>query len=284
MTHAPAPPAPQPLLGGRGHDPAGMGDRRFGRRNWRGLATLASRETRRFLNVWSQTLAAPLITAGLFLLIFSIAIGPSRPDVMGVPFLEFLAPGIMMMTVIQNAFANTSSSLVVAKVQGNIVDTLMPPLSGGELVAGYVAGGVARGLVVALVMILVAALFLGQGLAHPLWVLAFVVLGSAMLGGLGLLAAIWAEKFDQMAAITNFVVTPLAFLSGTFYSVDAMPPAMAVLIHWNPVFYLIDGARYGTIGASDSSPWLGLAVCAGTTALVLAVCWWAFRTGYRLKP
>ena len=280
MTDAPA----EPLLGGRSHDPAGMGDRRFGTRNWRGTATLAERETRRFLNVWSQTLAAPLITAGLFLLIFSIAIGPSRPDVMGVPFLQFLAPGIMMMTVIQNAFANTSSSLVVAKVQGNIVDTLMPPLSGGELVAGYVAGGVARGLVVAVVMILVAALALGQGLAHPVWVLTFVVLGSAMLGGLGLLAAIWAEKFDQMAAITNFVVTPLAFLSGTFYSVDAMPELMARLIHWNPVFYLIDGARYGTIGASDSSPWLGLAVCAGTTALVLGACWWAFRTGYRLKP
>ncbi len=274
----------EPLLGGRSHDPAGMGRRRFGSRNWRGTATLAERETRRFLNVWSQTLAAPLITAGLFLLIFSIAIGPSRPDVMGVPFLQFLAPGILMMTVIQNAFANTSSSLVVAKVQGNIVDTLMPPLSAGELVAGYVAGGVARGAVVAAVMALVAALFLGQGVAHPLALAAFVALGSAMLGGLGLLAAIWAEKFDQLAAITNFVITPLAFLSGTFYSVEAMPPLMARLIHFNPVFYLIDGARHGVLGRSDSDPLLGLAVCGATTLVVLAACWAAFRTGYRLKP
>jgi len=261
-----------------------MGARRFGRWNSLGLYTLAEREIRRFLNVWTQTLLAPLATAGLFLAVFALAIGPARGDVMGVPFLQFLAPGILMMTVIQNAFANTSSSIVVSKVQGNIVDTLMPPLSPAELVAGYVAGGVARGVLVAATTGVVMLVVTGSGLTHPVWALVFVVLGAAMLSGLGIVAAIFAEKFDQMAAITNFIVTPLAFLSGTFYSIESLPDTMQRLIHVNPVFYLIDGLRYGTIGTSDSSPWLGLAVCIGATAAILALCWHWFRIGYRMKP
>jgi ABC-2 type transport system permease protein len=261
-----------------------MGERRFGRWNALGLYTLSEREVRRFLNVWTQTLLAPLITAGLFLAVFALAIGPARGDVMGVPFLQFLAPGIVMMTVIQNAFANTSSSIVVSKVQGNIVDTLMPPLSPAELVAGYVAGGVARGVLVAFTSGVVMLLVTGAGLAHPVWALAFILLGSALLSGIGIVAAIYAEKFDQMAAITNFIVTPLAFLSGTFYSIDALPPVMNTIIHLNPVFYLIDGLRFGTIGASDSSPWLGLLVCTSFTAAVFALCWHWFRIGYRMKP
>ncbi|WP_245867003.1 ABC transporter permease [Oceaniglobus roseus] len=260
-----------------------MGSRRFGRVNWLGVQTLAEREVRRFLGVWTQTLLAPLITAGLFLTVFSLAIGPSRGDVMGVPFVQFLAPGILMMTVIQNAFANTSSSIMVAKVQGNIVDTLMPPLSAGELVVGYMAGAVGRGLFVAVAIWLVMAVFLGTGLAHPFWALTFVVLGAAFLGGLGIVAAIFATKFDQMAAITNFIITPLSFLSGTFYSIETLPPAMFYLTHANPVFYLIDGVRFGIIGRSDSSPWLGLVIVLFCTALVLALCWHWFRKGYRLK-
>ncbi|MFD1913402.1 ABC transporter permease [Halodurantibacterium flavum] len=261
-----------------------LGIRRFGRVNWLGMRTLAEREIRRFLSVWQQTLAAPLVTAGLFIGIFALAIGPARGEVMGVPFLHFLAPGILMMTVIQNAFANTSSSIVIAKVQGNIVDTLMPPLSAGELVAGYVAGGVARGLLVAVVIGLVMVLVLGMGVAHPLWALAFVLLGATMLSALGIIAAIYANKFDQMAAITNFVVTPLSFLSGTFYSAEVLPEPMYTITHWNPVFYLIDGVRYGIIGQSDSSPVLGLVVCTGVSAGLLALCWYWFRIGYRMKP
>ncbi len=257
--------------------------RRFGTVNWMGLWTLAQRETLRFLAVWTQTLLAPLITAGLFLLIFNIAVGPGRPDVMGVPFLTFLAPGIMMMTVIQNAFANTSSSMVISKVQGNIVDTLMPPLSPLEILLGYLAGGIARGVLIALVVAAALALVLGVVPVHPLVALAFVVLGGAFMGGLGLFAGIFANKFDQMAAITNFIVTPLAFLSGTFYSVEALPPLLNRLSHANPVFYLIDGLRYGMIGVSDSSPLLGLAVCGGATLAVCAVTWQMLRTGYRLK-
>ncbi len=261
-----------------------MGARRFGRWNVVGLRTLALREIRRFTAVWTQTLLAPLVTAGLFLGVFSLAIGPTRGEVMGVPFVEFLAPGILMMTVIQNAFANTSSSIMISKVQGNIVDTLMPPLSPVELVAGYIAGGIARGLLVAATVALVFMAVLGQGLAHPLWALVFAVLGSALLGGLGIAAAILAEKFDHMAAITNFLVVPLSFLSGTFYSIERLPGWMQTVTHLNPVFYLIDGTRYGVIGVSDSSPWLGLAVCGAATAGVLWLCWHWFRTGYRLKP
>lgn len=260
-----------------------LGVRRFGRVNWLGLGTLAQREVLRFTNVWTQTVLAPMVTAGLFLLIFTIAIGPNRGDVMGVPFLTFLAPGILMMTVIQNAFANTSSSMVVSKVQGNIVDTLMPPLSPTELVLGYLAGGIVRGLVVA--VIIAGSLWITLGLVPqaPLVALVFVVFGSAFMGALGLMAGIFANKFDQMAAITNFVVTPLAFLSGTFYSVEALPPVLDDIIHWNPVFYLIDGLRFGMIGVSDSSPVLGLAIATGATFVVSLGVWQMFRTGYRLK-
>ncbi len=262
----------------------GMGARRFGRVNWLGLAALADREIRRFLVVWTQTLLAPLVTAGLFLAVFSLAIGPTRGEVLGVPFLAFLAPGILMMTVIQNSFANTSSSIVISKVQGNIVDTLMPPLSALELVLGYLAGGLIRGLVVGTVIISAMVLLLGQGVAHPIWLLAFLTLGAALLGALGIAAGIISNKFDQIAAITNFIVVPLSFLSGTFYSISTLPPLLETLSRLNPVFYLIDGARYGMIGASDSSPLTGLVVVASSCLLVSGVCWHWFRSGYRLKP
>ncbi|MGC9420301.1 MAG: ABC transporter permease [Rhodovulum sp.] len=262
---------------------AGMGVRRFGRVNWLGLYTLSAREIQRFMAVWTQTLAAPLATAALFLGVFSLAIGPTRGEVMGVPFIQFLAPGILMMTVIQNAFANTSSSIVISKVQGNIVDTLMPPLSAAELLIGYTAGGVARGLLVAVAVGGLMILVLGMGVAHPVWALVFVLLGSAFLSGLGIVAAVFANKFDQMAAITNFIVTPLSFLSGTFYSIERLPQTMQVITHFNPVFYLIDGVRYGIIGQSDSSPWLGLAVCTASTGVVMALCWYWLKTGYRMK-
>jgi len=234
--------------------------------------------------VYTQTVLAPLVTAGLFMMIFSIAIGPRRGDVMGVGFSVFIAPGILMMSVIQNAFANTSSSIVIGKVQGNIVDTLMPPLSASELLIGYLAGAVARGLIVALAIGVGLFLFLGIIPQHPLWAVGFVVLGAAFIGGLGIIAGIFANKFDQMAAITNFVITPLAFLSGTFYSVADLPPGLREVTHLNPVFYLIDGVRFGVIGVSDSSPWLGLLVTVVSTAAVSLIAWRMFASGYRLKP
>lgn len=263
---------------------ARFGERRFGRVNWLGMRTLARREILRFVSVWQQTLLAPLITAGLFLTVFALAFGQDRGPVMGVPYLAFLAPGILMMTVIQNAFANTSSSIIIAKVQGNIVDTLMPPISPLETLAGYLIGAAARSLVVAVVIALGIGLTIGRWPAHPGILMLYVLLGALLLGGLGIAAAVYANKFDQMAAITNFIVTPLSFLSGTFYSADVLPPFFRALTHWNPVFYLIDGARFGMIGASDAPIGQGVAVIAAFTVLVLGLCWNWLRTGYRMKP
>lgn len=261
-----------------------MGVRRFGRVNWLGLYTLARREIMRFMNVWQQTVFAPLMTAGLFVAVFALALGRDRGEVMGLPYLNFLAPGILMMTVIQNAFANTSSSIISSKMQGNIVDTLMPPLSAAEILAGYLAGALVRALIVAAAITVGMVWLLGQGVAHPLWALTFVLLGAALMGGLGLLGGIVAQKFDQMAAITNFIVTPLSFLSGTFYSVQALPQPFAALAHWNPIFYLIDGARFGFVGVSDVPPLRGLLVSLLAVALVLGLVYRLLRSGYRMKP
>jgi len=260
-----------------------MGERRFGAVNWLGLTTLIRREVQRFLSVYTQTIMAPVATAGLFMLVFTLAFGRGREGLGGMSFEAFLAPGILMMTVIQNAFANTSSSLMIAKVQGNVVDTLMPPLSAGEILTGYVAGGVIRGLVCAVAVGVILFPVVGVGLAHGLWAVLFVLLASTMLSLIGLLAAIHAEKFDQLAAITNFVVTPLSFLSGTFYSIEALPEAFQAMSHANPFFYAIDGFRYGALGVSDSSPWVGALIL---VAVNLALWWGAWRllaSGYRLK-
>ena len=257
--------------------------RRFGKFNRIGTWTLIERECRRFLSIWVQTLLAPMITAGLFLLIFAIAIGERRSDVLGVPYLQFLAPGLLMMTVIQNAFANTSSSLMSAKIQGNIVDTLMPPLSAGEILTGYIVGGIVRSVLIALVVGFGMLLVLGVGVAHPIWTIVFVILGGPFMGGLGILAGIYANKFDQMSAITNFNVTPLAFLSGTFYSITALPDALEAVTRANPMFYLIDGVRYGVLGVSDHSPWIGLPVTFIAATAVLWLSWRWLKAGYRLK-
>jgi len=260
-----------------------MGVRRFGQVNWIGTWTLIERECKRFMNVWSQTILAPLINSALLLMVFTIAIGPNRGDVMGVPFMTFLAPGILTMTVIQNAFSNTSSSITSAKMGGNIVDTLMPPLSAIELVVGYVLGAVVRGFLVGTAIALGCLVFLDVAVQNLAWVLTFVFAGSVLMGGLGMIAGIYANKFDQLSAIQNFLVTPLAFLSGTFYSIEALPPALQTLSHINPFFYIIDGVRYGMIGVSDSSPWLGLGVVALSCVVVLFTCWRWMDRGYRLK-
>jgi len=260
-----------------------MGQRRFGRVNWLGLWTLIEREVRRFFSVYTQTILAPVATSVLFMTVFTVAFGGRRGEVLGLPFEQFLAPGILMMVVIQNAFANTSSSVMISKIQGNIVDTLMPPLSPGEILLGYVAGGAVRGLVCALAVMVVIFPWAGIWPHAPLWLLFFALSGSVMLALLGLLAAIYAEKFDQMSAITNFVITPLSFLSGTFYSIEALPGPFHTLSQINPFFYLIDGARYGALGVSDASPWIGVAATmAINDALWVMTLGWLAR-GYRLK-
>jgi ABC-2 type transport system permease protein len=259
-----------------------MGIRRFGAVNWIGLAALYAREVRRFASISSQTVLAPALTSVLFMLVFSLAFGARRGDMAGIGFTTFLAPGILMMSVIQNSFANSSSSIIVAKIQGNIVDTLMPPLSPGELLAGYALGGATRGVVCAAVTGAVIFPFAGVGMAHPLWAIGFVLSGSLMLALMGVLAGIYAAN-DQMSAITNFVITPLSFLSGTFYSITVLPEPFLTLSQFNPFFYLIDGFRYGAVGVSDADPVLGLALTMTLNLVLAALGWRWLSRGYRLK-
>jgi ABC-2 type transport system permease protein len=248
-----------------------------------GLWTLYLKEVRRFLKVPGQTLLAPVVTTLMFLLIFALALGRSGRTIEGLPFLQFLAPGLIMMAVIQNAFANTSASILIGKIQGNIVDLLMPPLRPAELMFGLVAGGVTRGLVVAVVVTLAMLPTVSLGIAHPLLVLFFALSGSLMLALLGLLGGLWAERFDQMATVTNFVITPLSFLSGTFYSIAELPGPFLLAAHLNPFFYLIDGLRYGFTGHADGSILIGaIAVSAVNLALWLLAHALIAR-GYRLK-
>ncbi len=258
--------------------------RQMGRVNWRGLWTLYMKEVRRFLNVFTQTLLAPMVTTLLFLAVFTLALGGGGRVVGGVPFAAFLAPGLIMMAMVQNAFANTSSSLVIAKVQGNIVDVLMPPLSPAELTLGMAAGGATRGVMVGLAVGLGMWIFVPVTLHNPLFILFHGVMASLMLSLLGMIGGIWSEKFDHIAAVTNFVITPFSFLSGTFYSIERLPETWQVVAHFNPFFYMIDGFRYGFIGHADGNLTLGIVVMAGVNLFLWTVTYRMFATGYRLKP
>jgi ABC-2 type transport system permease protein len=249
-----------------------------------GLWTLYLREVRRFMKVYTQTLLAPVVTTLLFLAVFTLALGQFRPDIHGVPFTEFLAPGLVMMAITQNAFANTSSSIMIAKVQGNIVDTLMPPFSPHELVMGIAFGGVTRGVFVGTSVALAMAVVVGLSVSNFGLIVYHALMASLMLSLFGIIAGIWADKFDHMAAVTNFIVTPLAFLSGTFYSIDRLPEFGRMLAHVNPFFYMIDGFRSGFIGHADIDTWVGIIVMAITNGVLWCVCTWMFRTGYKLKP
>jgi ABC-2 type transport system permease protein len=256
----------------------------IGRINVVGVITLYSREVQRFINVALQTLAAPVITSLLFFLVFSVAIGNRGNLANGTDFVAFLVPGLVMMNVLQNAFANTSSSLVISKVQGNIIDLLMPPLGPGELLFGLAAAGMTRGVCVGIITGFSLLFVGGVALpAHPTIALTYLLLGSLAMSFAGILAGIWANKFDEMAAITNFIVQPLTFLSGTFYSINRLPAPFDVLAGLNPIFYMIDGFRYGIIGVSDRPLLIGfLTLCAVNLSLGL-LCYRALATGYRLK-
>ncbi len=262
---------------------AAIGPRRLGMINWLGLWTLTAKEVRRFLKVYFQTIIAPMVTTLMFLAIFVLAIGRASVDVGGVPFSQFLAPGLVMMAMTQNAFANTSSSLIIAKVQGNIVDVLMPPLSALELTLAFALGGVIRGLVVGVAVIASMACFVHMPLIHPVFIVFYGITASLMLSLLGMIAGIWADKFDHMAAVTNFIVTPLSFLSGTFYSVDRLPEGFHLFALANPFFYMIDGFRYGFIDHADGSLSTGIIVVTVADLLLGWVAYWMFKTGYKLK-
>jgi ABC-2 type transport system permease protein len=257
--------------------------RRIGAVNWLGLWTLYLKEVQRFFAVKTQAIIAPVVTTLLFLAVFTLALGRAVEVVNGVPFAQFLAPGLVMMAMVQNAFANTSSSLVIAKIQGNIVDILMPPLSPTELTVGIALGGTTRGLVVGIATLAGMRIFVEFGVHDIVFVLFHAFAASLMLSLLGMIGGIWADKFDHMAAVTNFVITPFAFLSGTFYSIQRLPEFFQTLAHLNPFFYMIDGFRYGFTGVTDTAPLLGVAVMLGIDTVLALVCWRLFATGYKLK-
>ncbi len=258
--------------------------RRIGRINWGGLYTLYIKEVWRFWKVLTQTVLAPAITTLLFMAIFSLALGNRGRVSTDVPLNMFLAPGLIIMAVLQNAFANTSSSIMIAKVQGNIVDVLMPPLSAGELTFAYAMGGVTRGMVVGGVVFLAMLPFVALHPAHWWAALYFGLSAALMLSLIGMLTGIWADKFDHMAAITNFVVTPLSFLSGTFYSIDRLPGVWRQVSQFNPFFYMIDGFRYGFIDRADGSVLTGALVVAGVNAGLWLLSYSLFKSGYKLRP
>ncbi len=249
----------------------------------RGFQTLLHKELLRFFKISVQTIGAPVLTSLLYLLIFSHAL-QGRVRVFGdVPYTSFLIPGLVMMAVLQNSFANSSSSLTQSKITGNIVFVLLPPLSHWELFGAYVLGSVVRGLVVGAGVFAVTAWFAHLSFAHPLWILVFALLGSAILGTMGLLAGIWAEKFDQIAAFQNFLIMPATFLSGVFYSVRSLPPFWQAVSHANPFFYMVDGFRYGFFGVSDVAPLTSLAVVLCTLVVVSGLTLGLLRSGYRLR-
>ncbi len=248
-----------------------------------GLRTLLYKEMLRFFKVSVQTVAAPVLTSLLYLLIFSHVLQDRVQVFEKVGYTSFLIPGLVMMAVLQNAFANTSSSLIQSKITGNIVFVLLPPLSHWELFVAYVAAAMVRGLAVGLGVFLVTAWFAHLSFSHPLWILAFAVLGSAILGTMGLIAGIWAEKFDQIAAFQNFIIMPATFLSGVFYSVRSLPDFWQAVSHLNPFFYMVDGFRYGFFGASDVAPATSLVVMLATLAAVSAFALGLLRSGYKLR-
>ncbi|MDZ7629229.1 MAG: ABC transporter permease [Parvularculaceae bacterium] len=264
-----------------------FGERRFGRVNWLGLQTLLEKEVRRFLKVSFQTVVAPVISTLLFLLVFMQALG-GRADIDGVPYVEFLAPGLVMMAILTNAFANSSSSIIIGKVQGSIIDVLMPPLSAAELTVAFVVGAAARGLLVGAVTAATSAFFMAGSTApmeieNVLAIVFYATLASLMFGFLGIVGGVWADKFDQLAAINNFVITPLTFLSGTFYAIGALPEPFLTFSHFNPVFYLIDGFRYGFTGVAEASLVLGAGVSLALTAALGAWSYLLLKSGYKLK-
>jgi ABC-2 type transport system permease protein len=248
-----------------------------------GFSTLLYKELLRFWKVAFQTIAGPVLTTLLYLLIFSHVMQGQAPVYGAVPYSAFLVPGLVMMAVLQNAFANSSSSLIQSKITGNVIFVLLPPLSYWDFFAAYVLASVVRGLVVGVGVLLVALGFVDLSFERPLWILAFTLCGSAVLGTLGLIAGIWADKFDQIAAFQSFIIMPLTFLSGVFYSIHSLPVFWQDLSRFNPFFYMIDGFRFGFFGASDIDPALSLSVSAACLLMLAAFALALLKRGYKLR-
>jgi ABC-2 type transport system permease protein len=248
-----------------------------------GFATLFYKEVLRFWKVSVQTVAAPVLSTLLYLLVFAHALAGRVEVFPGVSYVEFLIPGLAMMSMLQNAFANSSSSLIQSKVTGNIIFILLPPLAPGELFLAYLLAAIVRGLAVGAGVFFATFWIVPVPVAHPLWVFAFALVGSGLLGVLGIVAGIWAEKFDQVAAFQNFLVMPLTFLAGVFYSVNSLPPFWQGVSHLNPFFYAVDGFRYGFFGQGDVAPWASLAIATAAFAALSCFTLVLLQRGYKLR-
>ena len=260
-----------------------IGSRRFGLINWVGAWTLYKKEVLRFLIVWIQTIFSPLISSLLFLLVLSLAIGADRGDILGVPFITFLAPGLISMQVIQQSFSHSSSSFMIGKIQGNILDLLYAPLSAAEVTVSISLAAVTRSVMIAAVSIVVFKLIIKIEITNYLLLVIFTLLSSFILGNIGIIAGLWAEKFDHMATVTNFVIVPLSFLSGTFYSIDRLPEFLQIVSKANPFFYMIDGFRYSFIGQADGSITIGLVYLTILSVVSWFITYLLYKNGYKIK-
>ena len=260
-----------------------IGSRRFGLINWVGAWTLYKKEVLRFLIVWIQTIFSPLISSLLFLLVLSLAIGADRGDVLGVPFITFLAPGLISMQVIQQSFSHSSSSFMIGKIQGNILDLLYAPLSASEVTISVALAAVTRSVMIAIVSIIVFKFIIEIEITNYLLLVTFTLLSSFILGNIGIIAGLWAEKFDHMATVTNFLIVPLSFLSGTFYSIERLPEILQMISKVNPFFYMIDGFRYSFIGKADGSIFIGLVYLSVLSFVSWFVTYLLYKKGYKIK-
>jgi ABC-2 type transport system permease protein len=260
-----------------------LNPRRLGRMNFIGLLTLVRKEVGRFTNVYIQTILAPMIMTLLFYTVFAVAFGGEARMVGDIPYMTFLVPGLVMMSMAQNAFANTSSSLMISKVQGNIVDILMPPLSPFEILLGYVAAGVVRGMIVGAACLAVMMVFRPIMPDSFSFIFFYALLGTLLMSTMGVAAGLWSEKFEQLAAITNFIIVPLSFLSGTFYSLHSLPPTWQAVAQMNPFFHMIDGFRYGITGHFEGNLWMGLGMLIMYNFGLLIFAYAMILTGYKTR-
>ena len=260
-----------------------IGTRRFGLVNWYGTWTLYIKEVLRFLNVWAQTLFSPLISSLLFLLVLSLAIGTERGEVLGVSFITFLAPGLIAMQIIQQAFSHSSSSLMIKKIDGTIVDLLFAPLSASEATIAISLAAVTRSVLLAIISIITFTIIIDIQIQNYLTLISFTLLSSFILGNIGIIAGLWAEKFDNMATVTNFIIVPLSFLSGAFYSIDRLPNVLKEMSFYNPFFHMIDGLRFSMIGISDGSTLFGLFYLSSFSLVLWSIAYYLYKIGYKIK-
>jgi len=257
--------------------------KRFGSINWIGFKSLWIKECQRFVVVWAQTLLSPLVSSLLFLSVLSLALGNDRGEVLGYSFINFLAPGLIAMSIIAQSFSHSVSSLMIGKIQGNIVDMLFAPLSAIEVSLAIILAAVTRSLLIGLISIIVFSLIIEIHIYNFFYIFIFAFLSSFILGALGFVTGLWAEKFDHTATVTNFIITPLSFLSGVFYSIDRLPSFFQTISHVNPFFYMIDGFRYGFLGTSDGSIYFGLIYLTILAALMWLSAFYLYKKGYKIK-